>query len=212
MHPLSRPDRASILSAMEAYLAGDRPAHMGEHFHWHIRHPDTGYPLPLKAIWALATTGINTDFTNSLRLREQLAGLGFNCVELDGSTPTVQFGCLFPEEQTYSEGEEQSVVVNRYERDPKARTACLTYFYEKRGRTACEACGLDFADRYGELGAGFIHVHHKVPLATRGESYTLDPREDLVPLCPNCHAMIHRLPKGQDTVKDLRDKLLPSSK
>lgn len=41
------------------------------------------------------------------------------------------------------------------------------------------------------IGKGFIHVPHKKPLViTRGE-YTLDPAKDLVPVCPNCHAMLH---------------------
>jgi 5-methylcytosine-specific restriction enzyme A len=32
------------------------------------------------------------------------------------------------------------------------------------GRLACEACGFDFTDQYGEHGTGFIEVHHVSPL------------------------------------------------
>jgi 5-methylcytosine-specific restriction protein A len=42
------------------------------------------------------------------------------------------------------------------------------------------------------LGEGFIHVHHLKPLAQIGEQYELDPINDLRPVCPNCHAMLHR--------------------
>jgi len=49
---------------------------------------------------------------------------------------------------------------------------------------------MSFEQRYGPIGKGFIHVHHKKPLASR-EVYNLDPVEDLVPVCPNCHAMLH---------------------
>ena len=45
---------------------------------------------------------------------------------------------------------------------------------------------------YGELGKDFIHVHHIVPLNTIGEEYKVDYKNDLIPVCPNCHAMLHR--------------------
>ena len=47
-----------------------------------------------------------------------------------------------------------------------------------------------FERRYGPIGKGFIHVHHKKPIAAR-EVYRLDPVNDLVPVCPNCHSMLH---------------------
>ena len=50
----------------------------------------------------------------------------------------------------------------------------------------------DFASVYGPLGEGFIHVHHSVPIGTIKEEYKIDPKTDLTPVCPNCHAMIHR--------------------
>lgn len=63
--------------------------------------------------------------------------------------------------------------------------------YQKHG-TACAVCGIDFEKVYGELGKGFIHVHHTVPIHTIGEEYTINPGKDLIPVCPNCHAMLHR--------------------
>lgn len=39
---------------------------------------------------------------------------------------------------------------------------------------------------------GLIHVHHLKPLGEVGEGYLLDPVADLRPVCPNCHAMLHR--------------------
>lgn len=53
-------------------------------------------------------------------------------------------------------------------------------------------CGFDFEKMYGDLGRDFIHVHHINPLKTIGESYQIDSENDMVPLCPNCHAMVHR--------------------
>ena len=50
---------------------------------------------------------------------------------------------------------------------------------------------------YGELGQGFIHVHHIVPISKIGKEYKIDPINDLVPVCPNCHAMLHRGKDGK---------------
>ena len=90
---------------------------------------------------------------------------------------------------SYTEGAVQSVMVNRYERDRKARTACINHW----GAT-CFCCGMDFKSVYGDVGEEFIHVHHIRPIAEIGESYSVDPTADLRPVCPNCHAMLHRNP------------------
>lgn len=88
---------------------------------------------------------------------------------------------------TYKEGAVRSILSRRYERSPQARRECL----EANGYS-CAVCGFDFERTYGELGRNFIHVHHVKPLSTLGKAYEIDPRTDLVPICPNCHAMIHR--------------------
>jgi 5-methylcytosine-specific restriction protein A len=72
----------------------------------------------------------------------------------------------------------------------KKREAVL----RETGRLACEACGFDFNDKYGEHGRGFIEVHHLLPL------YTLAPgsrtrMQDLAVLCANCHRMVHARPR-----------------
>jgi len=87
----------------------------------------------------------------------------------------------------YREGAVRQVLVNAYERDRAARQACISHY-----GAACVACGLQFEQRYGVLGAGFIHVHHVIPLSELGPNYKLDPVRDLRPVCPNCHAMLHR--------------------
>lgn len=86
-----------------------------------------------------------------------------------------------------NEGALKTIKVNIYERNPIARTICLQHH-----GFICIACSFDFEKVYGIIGKNFIHVHHKKSLAEIGESYELDPVNDLVPLCPNCHAMIHR--------------------
>jgi predicted RNA-binding protein with RPS1 domain len=90
----------------------------------------------------------------------------------------------------FFEGRRKVVVVNYFERSPKARRACIKHY----GAT-CAVCGMDFAQTYGEVADGYIHVHHLNPISAIGEVYQLDPIEDLRPVCPNCHAVIHlRIP------------------
>lgn len=94
-----------------------------------------------------------------------------------------------PEEivdQPFNEGNVKRVEVNRYERDPAARKACISIH-----GTKCCICEFDFEAVYGEIGRGFIHVHHLRPLSECGPGYIVDPREDLRPICPNCHAVVH---------------------
>ena len=96
---------------------------------------------------------------------------------------------LFAEELipgTFREGAAEQVLVNRFERDQEARRMCIEHF-----GPICAACDLDFGQRYGKLASGFIHVHHKTPLSEIGEEYEVDPINDLIPVCPNCHAVIH---------------------
>ena len=87
----------------------------------------------------------------------------------------------------YPEGAVSQVLVNRYERDPRNRREAIAI----HGKT-CLACNFNFAEKYGELGDEYIVVHHTVPVSQMGNDYVVDPAKDLVTLCANCHAMVHR--------------------
>lgn len=92
------------------------------------------------------------------------------------------------------EGLRKQVYVNRYERNRAAREQCLAaHGY------SCKVCGFDFEKVYGDLGRGFIHVHHIVPLHQIGRNYHVDGKKDLLPVCPNCHAMLHRKVNGKES-------------
>jgi predicted HNH restriction endonuclease len=103
----------------------------------------------------------------------------------------------FDKENIYLEGSQKYIIVNSYERDPKKRTDCI----KKYGFT-CYVCGMNFADIYGERGAGFIEVHHTIPLYKIKEhsSFHVD---DLRPVCSNCHSMLHRY-RDEITIEELR--------
>lgn len=87
----------------------------------------------------------------------------------------------------FLEGGAMEVRLTRYERNPAARRACIDHW-----GLCCTVCTFNFEAAYGQLGAGYIHVHHLVPLAEIGEQYEVDAVNDLRPVCPNCHAMLHR--------------------
>ena len=111
-----------------------------------------------------------------------------------------------PNPETVFEGAKKEIMVNRYERNREAREKCIAAHGCK-----CAACGMDFEKVYGEIGRGFIHVHHIVPLSSIGEEYELDPINDLIPVCPNCHAMLHRHDPPL-IVEELRNAIMGNKK
>lgn len=89
---------------------------------------------------------------------------------------------------TFTEGSAHNRSVTSYERNEKARTACLSHF----GYT-CQICGMNFENKYGNVGKDFIHVHHINFISSLGgQEHEINPLTDLIPVCPNCHAMLHR--------------------
>jgi 5-methylcytosine-specific restriction protein A len=98
----------------------------------------------------------------------------------------------------FTEGKVVKVLLNAHERSREARQKCI----EHHG-VNCKVCDFNFEQVFGSIGKGFIHVHHVVNLASIGREYTVDPIKDLVPVCPNCHAMLHTKNPAY-TVEELR--------
>ena len=76
---------------------------------------------------------------------------------------------------------------------------CISHWGNK-----CSVCDFDFYEKYGEIGLNFIHVHHIVPISEIGRSYQINPITDLIPVCPNCHAMLHKSNKTLH-IQELRE-------
>ena len=115
------------------------------------------------------------------------------------------YATRLPEEvdskEVFKEGAAKTVTVNQYERSAVARAKCLAHYGYK-----CVVCSFDFEEMYGEIGKNYIHVHHIIPISEIGKEYQLDPITDLVPVCPNCHAMIH-ITRPALSVKQLRQTI-----
>lgn len=99
------------------------------------------------------------------------------------------------------EGLKKQVIVNKYERSSIARAECIKYNGSK-----CKVCETTFTKVYGAIGEGFIHVHHIIPIHSIGQEYKIDYKNDLIPVCPNCHAMLHKKIDGNFlSVEKLRE-------
>lgn len=118
------------------------------------------------------------------RLAESVASFAFSLplhlVQMEEVAPSTEF-------EGYPEGAVTQILVNKYERNPANRAACLAFY-----GTQCVGCGFDFEARYGRIASGFIEVHHTTPISELGNDYIIDPAKDLIPLCSNCHSVVHR--------------------
>lgn len=100
---------------------------------------------------------------------------------------------LFPENSfepligpVFEEGEQYILLSKRVERSAAARKRCLDVHGYR-----CKVCRKSMSDRYGAKGEGVIEVHHLHELWQKDGKHLVDPENDLVPVCPNCHRMIH---------------------
>ena len=110
-----------------------------------------------------------------------------------------------PEEtqEFIEDGTGKKVYLNAYERNPKARKECI-----KIHGTKCMICGFDAKEIYGDEYEGKIHVHHRTPIHEIGKEYKVNPKTDLIPVCPNCHMILHTKIDGKEiTVDELINKL-----
>ncbi|MFQ5751630.1 MAG: HNH endonuclease [bacterium] len=105
------------------------------------------------------------------------------------------------EPKSHIEGSIKEVTLSIYERNRTARLLCIKHY-----GNFCQVCHIDFGEYYGDIGKGFIHVHHLKPIAKISNSYKVDPVKDLTPVCPNCHNMIH-IKEPPLTIEQLKRKL-----
>ena len=195
--------REHLLEAIRALDAGE-PHPFGPSTGYDVLHAGKRYPP--KAVVGIGARQVTTRQLNPEDFR---GGLGTRCFrileinrfEIISKANTEPFPDEVPHDGLYVEGAIVSVQVNRFERDSDARRRCIEHYGAR-----CSVCEFDFATAYGEIGRGFIHVHHVVPLSSIGHEYVIDPIGDLRPVCPNCHAMLHKRtpPYSLDELRDVR--------
>ena len=153
---------------------------------------------PLVSIDGFATFNLSYEYDNPNNAVAWFISL------LDGVIYEAEKSCIMDEieesqSQVLIEGAARSIAATRYERNRKAREICLAYHGRK-----CKICGIRFEKEYGASFSEIIEVHHIIPVSEIGESYIVDPINDLVPLCPNCHTVIHSKKDGVYTVEEIQ--------
>lgn len=104
-------------------------------------------------------------------------------------------GLTVPADDEDMAASEGRLLIRRHvarERDRRLRQRKIQAVQLSGKVLACEACGFDFAQTYGERGRGYIECHHVIPLYMTGTRTTR--LDDLSLLCANCHRMIHARP------------------
>ena len=185
-----------------------------------LRYKSENYPP--KGIISLACEKIGitlhaSDFSGGYETNKPLLNLGFTVLDENGNRlkkdtstsqsrkSTISFSLkeikIDKHGEKFEEGSPQKRLTNVYERNPKARQKCIAKY-----GTVCVICQFDFSKKYGKIGEGFIHVHHLRPVSQKIRQ--IDPIKDLRPVCPNCHAIIHKNkePYTIEEVKEFRRK------
>ena len=113
--------------------------------------------------------------------------------------PSITENNIENEINSYYEGDLKQVTTTIRKRNIEARNKCI----EIKGAKCC-VCDFDFEKAFGELGKGFIHVHHINPISDKKGEYEISP-DDLEPVCPNCHAMLHRKKDTTLSIEELKE-------
>lgn len=144
-------------------------------------------------------------FIPILTLR-QLRKHGANWYATDGGNPSDTPLPKDVDPKRVPAGEWKTFTGNSYERSPEARATCLHYYGYR-----CQGCGYKMSELYGEVAERIIHVHHLKPVSKLPPGYEIDPINELVPLCPNCHTVVHAR-KQPLTIKQLKRALMTPRK
>lgn len=93
---------------------------------------------------------------------------------------------ILEENEHHYEGNILNTYSIRYERNKVNREIAIRIH-----GTNCMICNMNFENIYGYFAKDYIHIHHITPLSVQGGQHLVDPKNDLIPVCPNCHAVLH---------------------
>ncbi len=118
---------------------------------------------------------------------------------------------VYSEDAMVVEGKISSKETIVRKRSKKLRAAAIEHYRQLDGKIYCAVCGFCFENRYGDIGKDFIEIHHENPVyqySDEGfESYMSEAVKKVIPLCSNCHRMIHHDRKRPISIDDLKKQL-----
>jgi len=108
--------------------------------------------------------------------------------------------------ESAEEGQKNKKYVSVYERKPKLRRQAIAIHGAN-----CIACDFNFKNFYGAYAEGFIHIHHVIPVSEFDVPKNVNPETDLVPLCANCHSVVHRRKDKTLSIHELKKLIQEAS-
>ena len=137
--------------------------------------------------------------TNNINNIRYILSSGFDYADVKTSLGKVyksRSSVIIPYEEIISEGNQRIIITKSYERSQKLRNAAIEHF-SHNGVIVCDCCGFEFKSFYGEtFGKSCIEIHHLKPIfqyASMSVVQTIDNAlKNLLPVCPNCHRVIHK--------------------
>lgn len=133
--------------------------------------------------------------------KSALAPIMAAVAELIGYEEAVESEKEISHYETEMEGQVNIQTVLTRERSQRNRQLCLGIHGE-----VCGICGFNPIEVYGDAGS-IIEVHHKQPLGNLSNPELYDPKNDLIPLCPNCHRAVHTKRPVPWTPDQIKEKL-----
>lgn len=100
-------------------------------------------------------------------------------------------GLAVTDDEEFPEGKVLEKVHKLRERNASLTRKKKKSIMDITGMLACEVCGFDFAEKYGEIGIGFCECHHIIPVSEIKEGHKTKLSE-LAVVCANCHRMLHK--------------------
>lgn len=159
-----------------------------------------GYATYDNGIYNITDAGREYVLEN-LEMIQYLLGNDFGCDDIldafdDVVTRQSSGHKVVPIVETIQEGAAHYVVRKERERSSQLRRIAIEHFTHN-GHIVCDCCGFDFATGYGaQYACHAIEIHHITPIYMyEGDDIqkTIEKAlNNLLPVCPNCHRVIHR--------------------
>lgn len=177
-----------------------------------------GYALYSDGFYYITENGKQLVQNNKSSIQYILSS-GFDYADVKNSLGRVyksRTTTIIPYEELISEGERKYEVTKSYERSQKLRNAAIEHF-SHNGIIVCDCCGFEFKSFYGkEFGKSCIEIHHLKPIfqyASMSIVQTIDSAlRNLLPVCPNCHRVIHKNNITVDMIPLLKQEIRSCSK